>query len=83
MNEVKSRKKVLTGKVLKNGMDKTVVVEVARVKRHPKYQKTYKINKKYLAHDENNEYKIGDTVEMIEARPISGRKRWQVLRKVK
>jgi small subunit ribosomal protein S17 len=52
-------------------MDKTRVVSVSRFVKHPKYGKYYKVNKKYKAHYENNEYKIGDKVEIMETKPIS------------
>jgi small subunit ribosomal protein S17 len=61
-------------------MDKTVVVLVDRYKEHPKYKKRYKVSKKYQAHDEKNEYKIGDKVIIQESRPISKEKRWRVVK---
>ncbi len=59
-------KKKLTGMVVSDKMQKTVVVSVERVKEHPKYKRRYKIHKKYKAHDENKEYKVGDTVVIEE-----------------
>ena len=70
----------LNGVVVSDKMDKTVVVSVSRFVKHPKYGKFYKINKKYKAHDEGNEYKIGDKVEMIETKPISKDKRFKVIK---
>jgi small subunit ribosomal protein S17 len=64
-------------------MDKTVVVEVKRLVTHPIYKKKYTISKKYHAHDGKNEYKIGDVVEIEETKPISKKKRWRVVKKVK
>ena len=75
---MKERKRVLTGRVLSNRMDKTVVVEVVRKRRHPLYGKVIAMRKKYKAHDEENACQIGDHVEMIESRPLSREKRWVV-----
>ena len=72
---------VLSGVVSSDKMDKTVVVSVSRFVKHPKYGKFYKINKKYKAHDENNEYKTGDKVEIVETRPISKDKKFKVVKK--
>jgi small subunit ribosomal protein S17 len=72
----------LQGKVISDKMDKTVVVEVERVKEHPRYKKRYKVHKKYKAHDEKGEYKIGDVVIIEETRPISKDKKWRVTGKV-
>ena len=70
------------GVVLSNRMQKTVVVSVERTVRHPKYLKYLKRRTKVKAHDEKSEYKIGDTVEIVEARPLSKDKRWRVSRLV-
>lgn len=70
---------VLQGVVTSDKMDKTVVVSVSRFVKHPKYGKFYKINKKYKAHDEENKYKIGDKVEIIETKPISKDKKFKVV----
>jgi small subunit ribosomal protein S17 len=75
---MKEQKRVLIGRVLSNRMDKTVVVEVERKKRHPLYGKVIAMRKKYKAHDEENTCEIGDIVEMIESRPLSREKRWLV-----
>lgn len=72
-------KKVYTGKVLSDRMDKTVVVGVTRLYQHPVYKKTVKKVTKFKAHDEENKCKLGDTVSIIEARPLSKEKRWAVL----
>jgi small subunit ribosomal protein S17 len=72
------QRRVLTGRVLSNRMDKTVVVEVIRKRRHPFYGKVIAMRKKYKAHDEENACQIGDLVEMIESRPLSREKRWVV-----
>ena len=75
---MKGQKRVLIGRVLSNRMDKTVVVEVERKKRHPLYGKVIAMRKRYKAHDEENACEIGDIVEMIESRPLSREKRWLV-----
>ncbi len=72
-------KKVYTGKVLSDRMDKTVVVGITRLYQHPVYKKTVKKLTKFKAHDEENRCKVGDTVSIIEARPLSKEKRWSVL----
>ena len=69
-------KKVKQGVVTSDKMDKTIVVKVASYNPHPKYKKIIETNKNYKAHDENNECGIGDTVRIVESRPISGGKRW-------
>ncbi len=71
----------LNGVVVSDKMDKTVVVSVSRFVKHPKYGKFYKINKKYKAHDEENKYKTGDKVEIVETKPISKDKRFKVVYK--
>jgi small subunit ribosomal protein S17 len=68
----------LTGKVVSNKMDKTVVVQIERTFRHRLYGKVIRDFERYMAHDENNECQIGDTVVMVESRPISRHKRWVV-----
>lgn len=75
-------KKKLTGIVVSDRMQKTVVVEVKRVVSHPKYKKRYNVSKKYKAHDENNEYKVGDKVVIEESRPYSKDKKWKVIKKI-
>ncbi len=71
--------KTLSGVVVSDKMDKTVVVSVSRFIKHPKYGKFYKVNKKYKAHDETNKYKTGDKVEIMETRPISKFKKFKVV----
>lgn len=78
MQEIKTNRKVRTGKVVSDKMDKTVVVAVERQVAHPIYKKRFKKTKKYKAHDENNECRIGDTVRIVETRPLSKDKRWRV-----
>ena len=70
----------LIGRVASAKMQKTVVVEVVRFKRDPMYKKTVRVRKRYKAHDEKNEFKTGDRVEIEEHRPLSREKRWKVVR---
>jgi small subunit ribosomal protein S17 len=70
---------ILKGVVVSDKMDKTIVVSVSRFIKHPLYGKFYKVSKKYKAHDEENKYKTGDSVEIIETRPISKDKRFKVI----
>jgi small subunit ribosomal protein S17 len=72
-------KRILQGVVVSDKGQKTVVVKVERRIKHPLYKKTIKLSKKYAAHDEESRFKIGDAVEIIESRPISKTKRWQVV----
>jgi small subunit ribosomal protein S17 len=76
MTEVKSNKRVLEGVVVGNKADKTVVVQVERKYLHPRYRKTVRSHKKYMAHDPENTCNIGDTVRIVESAPLSARKRW-------
>jgi small subunit ribosomal protein S17 len=73
-----TRVRRLVGRVSSDKMDKTVVVEVMRYKMHPLYKKYVKVRRRYQAHDETNQYRAGDRVELIEHRPISRHKRWKV-----
>ena len=75
-------KRTLTGKVVSDKMDKTVTVLIERHVKHPLYGKIIMRSSKYHAHDEANEAKIGDTVEIQEGRPISKTKAWSVTRVV-
>ena len=75
-------KKRLTGKVVSNKMAKTVVVEVERMKQHPKYLRRFRVHKRYKAHDEKGEYKMGEEVIIEETRPLSKDKRWKVLGRI-
>ena len=72
-------KRILQGTVVSDKNDKTVVVRVERRYTHPVMQKTVRMTKKYKAHDENNTFKVGDTVFIQESKPISKDKRWVVL----
>lgn len=72
-------RKVRVGKVVSDKMDKTIVVAVATRVRHPLYNKTMNRTIKFKAHDENNSVKIGDTVKIMETRPLSKDKRWRLV----
>ncbi len=72
-------KKIYTGEVVSDKMDKTVVVAVTRLTQHPVYKKTIKKVARFKAHDEENRCKKGDRVSIIEARPLSKDKRWEIL----
>ena len=72
-------KRILQGVVVSDKQDKTVVVSVERQVMHPVYKKFVKKSKKFAAHDENNQYKIGDRVSIEECRPISKNKSWTVV----
>ena len=75
---MQEKRKTRFGRVISNRMDKTVVVAVETPKRHPLYKKTIKRVVKYKAHDKNNECRLGDTVRIVETRPLSRQKRWRV-----
>ena len=75
-------KKKLTGNIISNKMQKTVVVRVERLKEHPKYKRRFKVHKNYKAHVEEGEYKPGDRVVIEECRPLSKDKRWKVVKKL-
>ena len=78
MEIARNLRKLKTGKVVSDKMDKTVVVEVVDSVKHPLYKKIIRSTTKFKAHDENNECKIGDTVGITETRPLSKDKRWRV-----
>ena len=73
-----STRKRLVGSVVSDKMDKTVVVRVKRLVRHPRYGKVLRREKKYKAHDEGNACRVGDVVSIVESRPLSREKRWAV-----
>jgi len=73
-----SNKRELVGEVVSDKMTKTIVVEVARRIRHPRYQKVMMQYKKFYAHDEKNEAGVGDKVRIVESRPLSKLKRWRL-----
>ncbi len=77
-SEKKSNKRTLVGVVVSDKSDKTIVVTVETLIKHPLYEKYINRRKKFMAHDPNNECKIGDKVQIIEHRPLSRRKRWHL-----
>lgn len=80
--KMKKNRKRLTGIVVSDRMDKSVVVKVERVFQHPRYKKTVRRHRKYKAHNGKNECKVGDRVIIEESRPISKEKRWRVVEKI-
>ena len=78
-NKENKKAQVLSGVVVSDKMDKTVVVSVSRFVKHPLYGKFYTVSKKYKAHDEHNKYKVGDKVEIMSTRPISKDKKFKVV----
>jgi small subunit ribosomal protein S17 len=75
----RSRRKVRTGVVVSDAMDKTVLVRIDRQVRHRMYDKTVRRSTKLAAHDETNDAHVGDTVRVMETRPVSKSKRWRVI----
>jgi small subunit ribosomal protein S17 len=78
MEEQKSNRRVLTGVVVSDKADKTIVVMVETLVKHPLYKKYIRRRKKFMAHDPQNDCGVGDTVSIIEHRPLSARKRWHL-----
>ncbi len=72
-------KRILSGVVISSNLNKTITVNVTRRIKHKLYKKIIRQTKKYHAHDENNEYAVGDTVSIIESKPISKQKKWMVV----
>jgi len=77
--EGRTARKVREGLVVSDKMDKTAVVAVVRLKRHPLYGRVQRVTKRFKAHDENNEVRVGDRVRIMETRPISKDKNWRIL----
>lgn len=75
----RERRKILVGRVTSDKMDKTIVVQVERLKQHTRYGKILRFHNKYKVHDEENSAKEGDMVKIIESRPISKEKRWALV----
>ncbi|MGM9891245.1 30S ribosomal protein S17 [Limosilactobacillus sp.] len=82
MSEERNARKVYQGRVVSDKMDKTITVVVDTYKSAPVYGKRVKYSKKYYAHDENNEAKTGDTVQIMETRPLSAKKRFRLVKVV-
>ena len=72
-------RRVLQGTVVSDKAEKTIVVRVERRVQHPMYKKFIRHSKRYMAHDEANRFKVGDFVRIVECRPLSARKRWEVV----
>ena len=77
-SDTRGKRSTKKGVVVSNKMDKSVVVRVDRIVKHPLYKKYIRKRSKFMAHDERNQCQIGDMVEIIESRPLSRRKRWRV-----
>ena len=80
MSEERNARKVYQGRVVSDKMDKTITVVIDTYKSDPIYGKRVKYSKKYYAHDENNEAKTGDTVQIMETRPLSAKKRFRLVK---
>lgn len=74
----RNRRKVRVGRVVSSAMNKTIVVEIVRTMKHPLYERVIRTKAKLYAHDENNEAGPGDTVRVMECRPLSKQKRWRL-----
>lgn len=79
MSEIRNERKTKVGKVVSDKMEKTIVVAVVDTESHPLYKKLVKKTVKFKAHDENNEAHVGDTVSIMETRPLSKDKRWRLV----
>ena len=78
-NRVRGRRQQKVGRVMSDKMQKTIVVAVETIKRHPIYKRTYKETTRFKAHDEHNSARIGDVVRIEETRPLSKDKRWRLV----
>jgi small subunit ribosomal protein S17 len=76
---VQSQRKTKVGRVVSDKMDKTIVVSVERLARHPLYKRVVRLTTKFKAHDETNDARVGDTVLIEESRPLSATKRWRLI----
>jgi small subunit ribosomal protein S17 len=76
---VRGKRKEKVGRVVSDKMDKTIVVSVERLSRHPLYKRVIRLTNKFKAHDERNEARVGDTVRISESRPMSATKRWRLV----
>ena len=82
MTEQNKKQRLLQGMIVSDKMDKTVVVEILRLKKHAKYKKYFKVTKKFKAHNPENQYHTGDKVVIGETRPMSKEKRWKIVSKI-
>ena len=76
---MQGKRRTKTGRVVSDKMDKTVVVSVERLRRHPIYKRVVRLSSKFKAHDAENAARVGDTVRIEESRPLSREKRWRVI----
>jgi len=76
---MQGKRRSKTGRVVSDKMDKTVVVSVERLRRHPIYKRVVRLSSKFKAHDQDNSARVGDTVRIEESRPLSRQKRWTVV----
>jgi small subunit ribosomal protein S17 len=76
---MQGKRKMKVGRVVSDKMDKTIVVSVERLRRHPVYKRVVRLSSKFKAHDEENKARVGDTVRIEESRPLSREKRWSVV----
>jgi small subunit ribosomal protein S17 len=76
---MQGKRRAKVGRVVSDKMDKTVVVSVERLRRHPVYKRVVRLSSKFKAHDEENNARVGDTVRIEESRPLSAHKRWRVV----
>jgi small subunit ribosomal protein S17 len=76
---MQGKRRTKTGRVISDKMDKTVVVSVERLRRHPIYKRVVRLSSKFKAHDQDNAAKVGDTVRIEESKPLSRDKRWRVV----
>ncbi|HET6381695.1 MAG TPA: 30S ribosomal protein S17 [candidate division Zixibacteria bacterium] len=76
---MQGKRRTKVGRVVSDKMDKTVVVSVERLRRHPIYKRVVRLSSKFKAHDEENNARVGDTVRIEESRPLSREKRWRVV----
>ena len=81
--DIKLNHRRLEGVVVSDKMQKTRIIEIERFKQHPKYQKYYKVTTRFKAHDEKNEYHIGDRVVIEETRPMSKDKKWRIIARIR
>ena len=76
---MQGKRRTVTGRVVSDKMDKTIVVSVERLRRHPIYKRVVRLSSKFKAHDQENTAKVGDTVRIEESKPLSREKRWTVV----
>jgi small subunit ribosomal protein S17 len=76
---MQGKRRIKVGRVVSDKMDKTIVVSVERLRRHPIYKRVVRLSSKFKAHDAENEARVGDTVRIEESRPLSREKRWRVV----